>query len=189
MKIKIIRLILDKKKTIISISKNFRLVLLITILIYKYIFIKNSIRFKIYSYYKKRIKYLNKYNITFIESNLMTFQDKLNWLIIHDSNELKGKCSDKLFLHEYSKRKLGIDICNKILKVYNNTEEIQIKDLPEKFVLKANHGSAFNIIINNKSNLDFIYAKRNLNKWLNIDYGEYGAEFHYSLIKRKIFAE
>ena len=67
--------------------------------------------------------------------------------------------------------------------------------MPDRFVLKANHGSAFNIIINNKSNLDFIYVKRNLsfyiflNKWLNIDYGEYGAEFHYSFIKRKIFAE
>ena len=191
MKIKIInkRLILNKRETIISISKNFKLVLLIANLICNYIFTKNSIKFKIYSYYKKRIKYLNKFNITYNESNLMTFQDKLNWLIIHDTNELKVKCSDKLLLHEYSKRKLGKDICNKILKVYNNTEEIQIKDLPDRFVLKANHGSAFNIIINNKSNLDFIYVKRNLNKWLNIDYGEYGAEFHYSFIKRKIFAE
>ena len=120
----------------------------------------------------------------------MTFQDKINWLIIHDSNELKGKCSDKILLHEYSKKKLGKDICNKILKVYNNTEEIQIKDLPDKFVLKANHGSAYNIIIDNISSLDFIDAKRNFYKWLNIDYGKFGAEFHYSFIfilKIKIF--
>ena len=61
--------------------------------------------------------------------------------------------------------------------------------MPEKFVLKTNHGSGYNIIVNNKSSLNFIIAKRQLNEWLKTDYGEFGMEFHYSLIKRKIFAE
>lgn len=60
---------------------------------------------KINIYYKKRIKYLNSLHTTYDESNLVTFQDKLNWLVIHDTNKLKGKCSDKILLHYYSKKK------------------------------------------------------------------------------------
>ena len=67
-------------------------------------------------YYERRIAIYKNYN----ESNLVTVSDKINWLIIHDTNELKGKCADKILLHEYSKKKLGKDICNKILKIYNN---------------------------------------------------------------------
>jgi len=71
-------------------------------------------------YYERRI---SKIKINYNESNLVTVSDKINWLIIHDTNELKGKCADKILLHEYSKQKLGKDICNKILKVYNNADE------------------------------------------------------------------
>ena len=78
---------------------------------------------------------------------------------------------------------------NKIIKIYNNTEEINITELPNKFALKTNHGSGFNIIVKNKTNFNLTYAKEKLNHWLNIDYGALGEEFQYSFIKRKIFAE
>ena len=145
------------------------------IYIYHFFFSK----FKIISYYKKRLKFLSDLNITYNESNLITLQDKLNWLIIHDTNELKGKCSDKILLHDYSKKKLGKDICNKIIKIYNNAEEIHINELPNKFVLKTNHGSGFNIIVKNKSNLNIIHIKNLLTYWMSIDYGKIKSEFHY----------
>ena len=56
-------------------------------------------KFQIWLYYLKRVKYLKKYHVFYNESNLKTLQDKLNWLIIHDSNELKSKCADKILLH------------------------------------------------------------------------------------------
>ena len=136
-------------------------------------------------YYIRRISKIKNYD----ESNLVTVSDKINWLIIHDTNELKGKCTDKIFLHEYSKQKLGKDICNKILKIYNNTSEININELPNQFALKANHGCGYNIIVHNKDNFNLEEAKQKLNQWLTIDYGKNNAEFHYSFIKRKIFVE
>ena len=48
------------------------------------------------------------------ESILLTFEDKINWIAIHDVTKLKGKCEDKILLHEDSKRILKKDICNKI---------------------------------------------------------------------------
>ena len=93
------------------------------------------------------------------ESNLVTFEDKINWLIIHDTNKLKGKCADKILLHYYSKKKIGKDICNKILKIYHSEKEIDIKELPNQFVIKTNHGSAFNIIVEDKTKLNLKNAK------------------------------
>ena len=103
--------------------------------------------------------------------------------------KLKGKCADKILLHEYSKRILKKDICNKILKIYDDPNQINISELPEQFVLKANHGSGFNIIVNNKNDLNLEEAKRRLSNWLKIDYSVLHKEFHYSFIKRKVFAE
>ena len=144
---------------------------------------------KINNYYKKRIKYLNRLHVTYNESNLITFQDKLNWLVIHDTNKLKGKCSDKILLHYYAKRKIGKDICNKILKIYHSENEIDINELPNQFVLKANHGSGYNFIVKDKNKFNMTYAKIHLKKWMNIDYGVRRSEFHYSFINKRIFVE
>ena len=135
-------------------------------------------------YYNHRIEKLHEWNRTYNESNLITFEDKLNWIAIHDVKKLKGKCSDKILLHEYSKRILKKDICNKILKIYDNPHQINMTELPEQFVLKTNHGSGFNIIINNRSNFNLNKAKTTLSIWMKIDYGKIGAEYHYSFINQ-----
>ena len=66
-------------------------------------------------------------------------------------------------MHRYSKRKLGKDICNKILKIYHSEKEIDINQLPNQFVLKTNHGSGFNIIVEDKKKLNLALAKKTLN--------------------------
>ena len=61
--------------------------------------------------------------------------------------------------------------------------------LPNQFVLKTNHASGFNIIVEDKKEFNLAKAKTFLKKWMKIDYGVIGAEFHYSFINKKIFAE
>ena len=84
---------------------------------------------------------------------------------------------------------MGKDICNKILKIYDNEEQINFDELPKQFVIKTNHGSGFNIIVDNKTNLNINNTKKSLSEWMKKDYGKIGAEFHYSFIKKKIFVE
>ena len=86
--------------------------------------------------------------------NPVTIQDKLCWLNIYEPMKLKTKCADKLLLHEYCKEMLGVDLCVPVIKVYNNTSEINWDELPDKFVIKCNHGSGMNIIVKDKSKLD-----------------------------------
>ena len=130
-------------------------------------------------------KFRSKYN----ESNLITIQDKLNYLSIHESPDFKSNIVDKIRLHEYSKKILGKDICVPILKIYKNEDEINPNELPNKFVLKCNHGSGMNIFCNDKSNFNLENSKKKLNLWKNINYGLLTSEFQYINIKAKIFAE
>ena len=171
-----------KTRIIIDKSKISLIFILIFLYLYSFIIIIKKTE---NIYYKRRISKIINYN----ETNLITFQDKINWLIIHDTNKLKGKCADKILLHEYSKSKLGKDICNKIMKIYHNADEINLKELPKQFVLKMNHGCRFNIIVTNKSNLNISLVKTKIKKWMKTDYGEKLLEFHYSFIKKKIFVE
>ena len=133
-------------------------------------------------YYNKRLEKLKRWGKHYNESNLVTIEDKINWLSIHDVRKLKGKLADKILLHDYSRRILKKDICNKILKIYDSPDEINITELPDQFVLKTNHGSGYNILVYNKSELDIEWAKRQLSHWLQVDYGARGAEYHYSFI-------
>jgi len=128
------------------------------------------------------------YNINL--DNPTTIQDKLMWLNIFDVNPLKSLCADKIKLHDYSKLILGEDICIPIIKIYNNTKEINFDELPNQFVLKCNHGSGMNIIVNNKSQLNYYDTINKLNHWLSVDFTfQNGFEAHYHDIVKKCFAE
>ena len=162
-------------------------------LIEKYINIEERLetcyKTRVIFYTKARENFMLNQNIIYNESNLVTIQDKLSYLTIHESPDYKSKLVDKILLHDYSKKILGKDICVPILKIYNNSSDINLDELPDKFVLKCNHGSAMNIICNNKEYFDLIKAKIILNKWMSENYGTIGYEFQYLNVEKKIFAE
>ena len=88
-------------------------------------------------------------------SQLITIQEKIIYLSIHESPDYKSKIVDKIGLHEYSKKILGKDICVPIIKIYKSINDINLSKLPNKFVLKCNHGSGMNIICNDKGHILF----------------------------------
>ena len=112
------------------------------------------------------------------------------WLNIYDADPLKSDCADKLKVKEYAKRILGEDISVPTLKVWDSADEINFVELPQKFVLKCNHGSGMNIIVRDKSKLNEQDIRRRLNAWMNTDFTfQNGFESHYHWIERKVFAE
>ena len=122
--------------------------------------------------------------------NPVTIQDKLAWLNIYDTNELKTKCADKYLLHEHCKDILGEYICIPLIAVYDKVEDIKWDELPEQFVIKCNHGSGMNIIVNNKSTFDINNAKSMLKTWMGRDFTfQNGFEAHYHDIPHKIIVE
>lgn len=101
----------------------------------------------------------------------------------------KTLCADKIKVHEYCKTVLGKDICIPIIRIYNSIDEINLSVLPQSFVIKANHGCGYNLIVKNKSAIDENYVKMLASKWINDDFSRYQHEMQYKLIPHKIFAE
>lgn len=112
------------------------------------------------------------------------------WLNIYDADPLKSDCADKLKVKEYARNILGVEIGVPTIKVWDNANDIDFSELPERFVLKCNHGSGMNIIVQDKSKLNEDDARQKLNRWMNDDFSmRNGFESHYHWIERKFFAE
>ena len=149
------------------------------------LYIENREKF----YIKGREYEMNLIGQNYNDSNIETFEDKLNYLLVHENPENKTELVDKILLRNYSKKIIGKDICVPILKIYNDVDEINLDELPEKFVLKCNHGSGMNVICKDKKSFNLGKAKQKLKKWMNINYGLQYFEAQYLNIKRKIFVE
>lgn len=83
--------------------------------------------------------------------NPVSIQDKLRWLNIYDADPLKSDCADKLKVKDYTKKITGINLGVPTIAVWDKAEDIDFDKLPDKFVLKCNHGSGMNIIVKDKS--------------------------------------
>lgn len=118
-----------------------------------------------------------------------TFNEKLNWLKLHDIHPEYTDLVDKVKVREVIKEKLGEEYLIPILGVWDSFEEIDFDALPDKFVLKCNHDSGSVKVITNKSQIDkqelkkFFDGRLSLNPWC------LAREYPYKNVKPKIVAE
>jgi len=121
-----------------------------------------------------------------------SFNEKVLWKKINDRNPLLPVTADKHRVRSYVKEVLGEEKAEEILIpqlfVTDDPEEIPFEDLPEDFVVKANHGSGTNRIIRNG---DFDREKliKECKRWLKTPYGLGKLEWAYQEIDRKIIVE
>lgn len=122
--------------------------------------------------------------------NPSTFNEKIQWLKLYDSTALKTKLADKYLVREWVAQQIGEEYLIPLLGVWDHFDEIDFDKLPQQFVLKANHGSGWNIIVKDKSKLDKTDAKEKFDLWMTQNYSfQAGLELHYMNIPPKIIAE
>ena len=122
--------------------------------------------------------------------NPQTLNEKIQWLKLFDTTPLKTRLTDKYLVREWVREQIGEKYLIPLLGVWDNFDEIDFDALPEKFVLKANHGCHWNIVVKNKKEFNKDDAKEKMNKWLNTNYAFiYGLELQYKEIKPRIIAE
>ena len=119
------------------------------------------------------------------------FSEKIFWCSIHDykNNSLVTKCADKLCVREYVEENGHANILNTILGVWDNANDICWETLPDKFVLKCNHASGFNIVCTDKNKLNIPETVKTLNRWLKYEYWKKSGEIFYKNISPKIICE
>jgi hypothetical protein len=121
--------------------------------------------------------------------NPIAYNDKLHWLKFNWRNNLATLCSDKYLARGYVRDKGFGDILNDVYGIYDSVHEINIEDFPEKFVLKANHGSGWNSICTDKNSYDWKKEKYRLCTWMKLNYYYKNMEWVYKNITPKILCE
>lgn len=124
-------------------------------------------------------------------TNPTTFNQKIQWLKIHDRNALHTVMVDKFSVKGLVARKIGEEYVIPTLGVWDNFEDIDFSKLPEKFVLKTTHGGGGMdvMVVKDKSKLNIEDAKRKFNKALKKSIWHYYREWPYKNVPHKIIAE
>lgn len=122
-------------------------------------------------------------------SNIETYTEKMQWSKLYDSSALKSDLTDKYKVRKWVADKIGEEYLIGLLGVWDSFDDIDFSTLPDKFVLKTNHGSGTNEIVRDKNKLDIKNTRRKFKDWLDTDFGYKSLELHYSAIVPKIIAE
>ena len=101
--------------------------------------------------------------------NPHTFNEKLQWLKLHDKHEEYTQMVDKYEAKKYVSSKIGEEYIIPTLGVYDSFDEIDIDDLPNQFVLKCTHNSGGVMICRDKTSLDTKKAQKQFGKWLSVN--------------------
>ncbi len=121
----------------------------------------------------------------------VTFSEKLSWLKLYRYAEdpLVMQCADKWKVRDYvTQCGLG-HMLVPLHGIFEKPEEIPWGDLPDKFVLKWNFGCGFNVLCEDKDNLDIPTTMRQLRKWGRTPYWMDYAELQYRIPEKRILCE
>ncbi len=121
--------------------------------------------------------------------NPQTFNEKLQWLKLHDHNPLYTTLVDKYAVKKWVADKIGEQHIIPTLGVWKKAEDISFDKLPNQFVLKVNHDSGGLVICRDKSKLDKQAAIAKLSRALENNGYWYGREWPYKNVKPCILAE
>ena len=119
----------------------------------------------------------------------VSFNDKISWQKIYDKDPMRTRLTDKVLVREWIKEKIGEEYLVSILGIWDSFDDIDFDSLPDRFVLKANHGSTWNTVVRDKKNLNIKEAKQKFDFWMKRNYAYINLEMQYERIEPKIMAE
>ena len=122
-------------------------------------------------------------------SNPQTYNEKLQWLKLHDRRDLYTIMVDKYAAKDYVSNIIGEKYIIPTIAVYDKFDDINFDKLPNQFVIKCTHDSGSIVIVKDKSKLDIKTAKRKINKGLKNNGYNYGREWPYKNVKPRIIIE
>ena len=120
----------------------------------------------------------------------LTFNEKIQWRKLYDRNSLFTEIADKVAVKQYVDSKNTVAKVPKIL--WQGKSLLQLADfsqLPDSYVIKANHASGTNLIVTNGRHQSLKALKKLENKWSNIRIDKTFVEWGYSNIPITYFVE
>ncbi|MGY1828424.1 MULTISPECIES: ATP-grasp fold amidoligase family protein [unclassified Blastococcus] len=116
-----------------------------------------------------------------------TFTEKLNWRIVHDRRPLIGQLGDKLAMKEHAARTCPGLAVPRVLWTGTDVGELAAAELPERWVLKPNHGTMR--VHRGAGRPDVPVLRRLTADWLGEPLWPERGEWVYSQARRLLLAE
>lgn len=117
------------------------------------------------------------------------FSEKLQWIKLNYQDPLMAQCADKFEVRAYVEGLGYGNLLNDLLAVYEAVKEIDLDKLPPRFILKSTHGSSWNILCTEKSEINWRAWKAVLRSWLKYNYYWNAREFVYRTSTPRIVCE
>lgn len=122
--------------------------------------------------------------------NPRTYNEKIQWLKINGPLQEMGELADKYHVRGFVSKRIGQEYLVPLVGVWDDPSEIDFDVLPDRFVLKATHGSAWNIVVKDKASIDASSVRAKLKRWLSVDFAYWsGFELQYRHCRPRIIVE
>jgi hypothetical protein len=121
--------------------------------------------------------------------NPKTFNQKTQWLKLHNTDERFTQMVDKFGVREIIEKEIGKEHLIPLLGVWNEFDDIDFNKLPNQFVLKTTHDSGSTVICKDKSTFNIKSARKILNSAKRKNYFYPGREYPYKNVKPRIICE
>lgn len=121
--------------------------------------------------------------------NPKTFNDKIQWLKLNYRKKEYTKMVDKVAAKDYVAGILGNKYIIPTLGVWNSIDEVDWKELPNQFVIKATHDSGGVVICKDKATFNIEEAISLLKGAGKKNYARFSKEYVYYYVPHRFLAE
>ena len=121
--------------------------------------------------------------------NPQNYNEKLQWLKVYDRNSMYSKLVDKYEVKKIVKTKLGEKYIIPTLAIGESFIDINIAELPNKFVIKCTHDSGSTVICRDKNKMNWRKIQKKFDSLVKRNYFGYLREWQYKNIKPRIIVE
>jgi len=139
-------------------------------------------------YYTKLIfRFIHGYSLNL--DNPRSLSEKVQWINLNCNLGPLAPLVDKYDVRDFVLKRVGEKYLVPLIGIYDHFDQIDFHSLPKAFVMKATHGSGWNIIVKNKYQINWNAARIQMNKWLKSNYYNTTLETVYRDLKGRIIIE
>jgi hypothetical protein len=120
------------------------------------------------------------------------FSEKLWSRMLYDRDPRLTLISDKIKVRDYVAERVGREYLIPLLWQGDSAEDIPYDRLPDRFVIKTNHGCGYVILMKDKARINKKQVREQLERWLKENFGRdtyLGIAWGYNNIKPAIMIE
>jgi O-antigen/teichoic acid export membrane protein len=136
-----------------------------------------------------KARYYKIFNRSLDLKHPRTFNEKIQWMKLHDRDPRYTVMSDKYRVKEIVSETIGKEHVIPTLGVWDSFDKIDFDSLPDQFVLKCTHDSGGLVICRDRKDLDIAAVREKIERSLRNNFYYHSREWQYKDIPPRIIAE